>query len=130
MTLEQQNQNTQSAASTERMPVRVRATHAVPTGGNKFILFSLLTIILYSSCMYPAYAGNTPMGEVLCTILDWITGNLGRGLATIAVAILGVGAMLGKSSWGLALTVGIGIVVVFNGGNIVMLMGIPVAACP
>lgn len=71
----------------------------------------------------------TPMGDVLCMILDWIMGNLGKGLATLAVIMLGVGAMLGKTSWGLALTVAVGIAVMFNAPNLIMLLGITVPGC-
>ncbi|MBY0407919.1 MAG: TrbC/VirB2 family protein, partial [Rickettsiales bacterium] len=40
-----------------------------------------------------AYAANsnTPMGNVLCTVLAWFTGNTGKGLATISVTVIGVG---------------------------------------
>ncbi len=54
------------------------------------------------------------MGFVLCYVVGFIYGNLGRGLATLAIIIIGVGATLGKVSWGLAITVGIGIAIVFN----------------
>jgi type IV secretory pathway VirB2 component (pilin) len=60
------------------------------------------------------------MGAVLCDIADWVIyGNLGRGLAVLAVIIIGVGACLGKVSWGLALTIGIGISIVFGAPGIV-----------
>jgi type IV secretory pathway VirB2 component (pilin) len=49
-------------------------------------------------------------------------GNLGRGLATLAVITLGVGALLGKVSWGMAVTVGIGIAVMFNAEAITGMM--------
>jgi type IV secretory pathway VirB2 component (pilin) len=39
---------------------------------------------------------------------------MGRGLATLAICIVGVGALLGKVSWGMAITVAIGISIVFN----------------
>ncbi len=61
-----------------------------------------------------AHAVISPMGGVLCGIIEFIYGNFGRALATLAVISLGVGAMLGKVSWGLALTVAAGISVVFG----------------
>jgi type IV secretory pathway VirB2 component (pilin) len=74
--------------------------------------------------MAQAYAAiATPMGAVLCAVVGFIYGNLGRGLATIAVIIVGAGATLGKVSWGLAVTVAVGISVIFNAGNIVTLIG-------
>ena len=57
------------------------------------------------------YATNndTPIGDIFCVVVNWFTGNTGRGLATIAVTIIGIGALLGKVSWGMALIVGLGI---------------------
>lgn len=62
----------------------------------------------------PAMAQQSPMGNVICFIIGIIYGNLGRGLAVLAVIIVGVGATLGKVSWGLAMTVAIGIGTVFG----------------
>jgi type IV secretion system protein VirB2 len=71
-----------------------------------------------------AYASaDTPMGNVLCTVAGWFTGNSGKGLATIAVTIIGIGALLGKVSWGMAMIVGIGVAIVFGAAGIVNTMG-------
>jgi len=80
----------------------------------------------------PANPSNlTPMGQVLCDIIGWlIYGNLGKGLAILAVGMLGIGALLGKTSWGMALTVCVGIAVMFGAVGIVQAMGIDAAACP
>ncbi len=78
---------------------------------------------------FPALAYGTPMGEVLCYVLYIILGNAGRGLATIGVSVIGVAALLGKASWGLALTVGVGIAVVFGCVNIVWVLGLGTAQC-
>src|ERR1700722_9468194 len=61
-----------------------------------------------------AHAANSPMGSVLCNIIGIIYGNLGRALATLAIIFLGIGALLAKVSWGLALTVCGGIGVIFS----------------
>jgi type IV secretory pathway VirB2 component (pilin) len=62
---------------------------------------------------------NTPMGAVLCSVVAMIYGNLGRGLATLAIIVVGIGATLGKTSWAMATTVGVGIAVIFNAHLIV-----------
>jgi len=67
---------------------------------------------------YAQNAVNSPMGFILCDIVSYVYGNLGRGLATLAIVIIGVGATLGKVSWGLAMTIGIGIAIIFNAGTI------------
>lgn len=77
-----------------------------------------------------AYAQTgSPMGDVLCLIVDWMVGNLGWGLATIGISAVGIGAILGKISWGVAFTVMVGCVVMLNATLIVAQMGIPVVSC-
>jgi type IV secretion system protein VirB2 len=56
----------------------------------------------------------SPMGTVMCGIISIIYGNLGRGLATIGIISIGVMALLGKVSWGLAITVATGIGIIFG----------------
>jgi type IV secretory pathway VirB2 component (pilin) len=79
---------------------------------------ALFVILCAASALLPDFAMattyNSPMGGVICEIVGFfIYGNLGRGLATAAVLIVGVGATLGKVSWGLAITVACGISVIF-----------------
>jgi type IV secretion system protein VirB2 len=86
----------------------------------------LMVMLAVAVVMAPdfAYAGtNTPMGNVLCTVVRWFTGNTGKGLATIAITIIGIGALLGKVSWGMAIIVGIGVAIVFGAASIVDAMG-------
>ena len=64
---------------------------------------SLMVMLSAVIVMMPdfAFAGtDTPMGNVLCTAVTWFTGNTGKGLATIAITVIGIGALLGKVSWG------------------------------
>lgn len=74
------------------------------------------------------YASKTPMGNVLCTTALWFKGNTGKGLATIAVCVIGIGALNGKVSWGMAITVGVGIAIVFGASGLVDKMGANAAA--
>ena len=80
-----------------------------------------------------ALAGSdTPIGEVFCTMTLWLTGNAGKGLATLAVAISGIGALLGKISWGASMLVGANIALVFGASAVVdaLTAGAPVVVCP
>ncbi len=72
-----------------------------------------------------ALAADTPVGNIFCTVVEWFTGNTGKGLATIAITIIGIGALLGKVSWGMALIVGLGVAVVFGAAGIVEAFGVP-----
>ena len=86
---------------------------------------SLMVMLSTVIIMMPdfAFAQNTPMGNVLCTAASWFTGNTGKGLATIAITVIGIGALLGKVSWGMAMIVGIGVAIVFGAAGIINSMG-------
>ena len=88
----------------------------------------LLVMLTVFVAMLPDLAAaadvsDTPMGNVLCTVKNWFTGNTGKGLATIAITVIGIGALLGKVSWGMAIIVGIGVAIVFGAAGIVDAMG-------
>jgi type IV secretory pathway VirB2 component (pilin) len=87
----------------------------------KLALISFLAIAIYTTVITAAYATFvvSPMGTVLCFIVSIIYGNLGRAIATLAIIMIGIGAMLGKASWGMAITVLVGIAIVFNASAIV-----------
>ena len=89
------------------------------------LFYALVLSVLFTS---NAYAG-TAMADVLCLVVGWMQGNLGSGLATIGVSVVGVGAIFGKVSWGLAITVGIGVTLMFKAAAILYGVGINVASC-
>lgn len=87
------------------------------------LMVMLSAVIIMMPDFAHAATTNTPMGNVLCTVVAWFTGNTGKGLATIAVTIIGIGALLGKVSWGMAIIVGIGVAIVFGAAALVNTMG-------
>jgi len=95
--------------------------HTKTSENLSFFISILLLSLLYVS---PAFAGaNTPMGNVLCTVVGWMSGNLGKGLETIMITTLGIGALLGKISWGTAMLEGIGGALIFGAAQLVEAMG-------
>jgi type IV secretion system protein VirB2 len=66
-------------------------------------------------------AGGAPtaIGNTLCKVVGWFSGNTGKGIATLAIIIIGVGALMGKVSWGMAIIVGIGVALIFGAASIV-----------
>lgn len=80
-----------------------------------------------------AFAGGGGSGDtianVLCEVVGWFTGNVGQGIATLAIIIVGVGALMGKVSWGMAIIVGIGVAVVFGATQIVQDLGGTAGSC-
>ena len=65
-----------------------------------------------------SYSGGT-IGDLLCNVVYWFVGQLGQGIATLAVIVLGIGALFGKVSHGMALTTMVGISVIFGAPDIV-----------
>ena len=86
-------------------------------------LFVCLSAVIVMMPDYLFAQSDTPMGSVLCTAVGWFTGNTGKGLATIAITVIGIGALLGKVSWGMAIIVGIGVAIVFGAAGIVNSLG-------
>ena len=81
-----------------------------------FTFLTLLTAGIYFLLCSPAFAltGFTPVGIVLCNIVTMIWSDIGRGIATLAVMIIGIMATLGKATWGQAMLVAVGVSLVFG----------------
>lgn len=75
-------------------------------------LLSLLAVVtyLYSDVVF----AQGIISGVLCSVYGIIYYDVGRGLATLAILALGVGAMFGRVTWGQAVMVVSGIGVVFG----------------
>ena len=87
------------------------------------VMLTALVVMLPDLAAAQIVANDTPMGNVMCTVVGWFTGNTGKGLATIAITVIGIGALLGKVSWGMAIIVGVGVAIVFGAAGIVDAMG-------
>jgi type IV secretory pathway VirB2 component (pilin) len=84
------------------------------------IMLSAIVIMLPDMAFAAAAAGgNTSIGNAMCTVVGWFTGNTGQGLATLAIIVIGVGALMGKVSWGMAIIVGLGISLIFGAAAMV-----------
>jgi type IV secretory pathway VirB2 component (pilin) len=59
------------------------------------------------------------ISAVLCRVIGQLQGGIGRGIATIAIIVLGIGLFLGKLNWPVALATAIGIGVIFGAGTVV-----------
>ena len=85
---------------------------------SKFITkdYMLLALALIASVLLPdmAMAAADPISDALCIVVSTITGGIGGAIATLAVIIIGVGALMGKVSWGMAIIVVLGIAIVFG----------------
>ena len=79
----------------------------------------LLVAVIITAPDFAHASGSTPFSNGLCTVSKWFSGPTGKALATIAITIIGIGALLGKVSWGMALIVGIGVIIIFGAAGIV-----------
>lgn len=92
----------------------------------RFILVSmgvLLVSIEPSSAMAGGGAAATTAGgleKMVTNIVTVLTGAFGKGIATIAIMVLGIMAMFGKLEWATAVKVIIGIAVTFGAASIVV----------
>ena len=66
----------------------------------------------------PEMAFATDLGLILCNAYNTLSGPVLKGVATIAILALGVGALFGKVSWSLATLVGVGIGAIYGAGAI------------
>ena len=82
-----------------------------------------VVIVAVPQLAQASIASASPMSNALCIAATWITGNTGRGIATIGITVIGIGALLGKVSWGMAMIVGVGVAIVFGSSAIVQLLG-------
>lgn len=97
---------------------------------NSTLRAGLWALAVFAAQVLPAGDANAQIGAILCSVYtDIIVAEVGRGVATIAVASLGIGAMLGKISWGMAIMVGVGVGALFGAGAIVEAVLPNVTAC-
>ncbi|MFN7039190.1 MAG: TrbC/VirB2 family protein [Alphaproteobacteria bacterium] len=66
---------------------------------------------------------NDAISQTLCNVILKLTGPIGKGIATIAIIVLGVGLFLGKMSWAVAVATAIGIGLIFGAGSMVEWIG-------
>lgn len=66
--------------------------------------------------------GNT-LGNLLCGVVAWFQGTVGAGIATLGIIVLGLGALMGKTSWGAAIITGLGVGTIFGANQIVAQLG-------
>ena len=91
----------------------------------------LLLVILGAALLAPE-VGNAAEAimTTLCNAVGFIRNGVGAAIATIAIIVIGVGALMGKVSWGMAIIVALGIAIIFGAGEIAGALGAPGAeAC-
>jgi type IV secretory pathway VirB2 component (pilin) len=92
---------------------------------------AMLTSIFVATPEWALATSTDPMGDVFCIAALWITGPAGKAIATICVAITGLGAMLGKITWSLVMVVGVNVATILGAATVVdsLAGGSPTTPC-
>lgn len=99
------------------------------TVANKAWSLSVCALAAYAFMLVPDAAlaglggGPSSIENALCEVISWFIGPVGKAIATLAIIIIGVGALMGKVSWGMAIIVGLGVAVIFGAPEIAGLLG-------
>jgi type IV secretory pathway VirB2 component (pilin) len=72
---------------------------------------------------------NSPMGDAMCGLADFMDGNAGQAVATVGVIALAFLATLGKISWGVCLMCGAGIGAIFSALPLIAGLGVGARGC-
>ena len=87
-------------------------------------IFLMFAVIVGASIVPDAaFAAGNAIEKALCNVVLLMTSTTGKAIATIAVIVVGLGALMGKISWGMALIVALGIALVFGAASIVDAVG-------
>jgi type IV secretory pathway VirB2 component (pilin) len=92
-----------------------------------YLILFLAVIILFR--LNGALAATTPIGEagdsvgdmgvVLCNVLKFVTGTVGKTIASFIIIGVGIGFFTAKVSWGVLIGVTLGIAAMFGAPAIV-----------
>lgn len=95
----------------------------------KVCLMFVLAMVVMSIPESALAGGPDNIGNMICEVAKWFTGKIGQGIATVAIIVIGLGALMGKVSWGMAILVAIGIGIIFGAGAIVNALGHGASGC-
>lgn len=103
------------------------AKAAIDMGWHLLVLFAV--VVGVSLLPETSSAATNVIEQVFCNLVLIMNGTTGKAIATIAIIAVGVGALLGKISWGMALIVAIGVALVFGAASIVTALGGAAGGC-
>ncbi len=85
----------------------------------KFCAFLCMSLVLSIGLVQPAFAQTANLEGVLQNIVNMLTGNVARLLATLAVIIVGIAWMFGHLDLRKAAYVVLGVAIVFGASEVV-----------
>lgn len=94
------------------------------------VLLLTAAVVMMPDLAFATQTGkDTTLAKVMCNVVSWFTGPIGKGIATLAIIVIGVGALMGKVSWGMAIIVGLGVAVIFGAPTILDALGASDSEC-
>ena len=97
----------------------IAATMVEQNNNQRLVIMAMFAVSVYLLFFTPAYAGSAIYG-VLCNVILTIIVDVGRGIATLAVIVLGISALLGRATWAQGLTILTGIAIIFGAPGIAL----------
>ncbi len=89
----------------------------------KITKYTLIVYIIYHlffvSKIFATQTEKDVIGDTLCNVVNLVSGQIARGIATLAIFAVGIGLFLGKINWGLAATTAAAVAVIFGAGDLV-----------
>ena len=93
---------------------------------DKMMSLAMALFVAYAVMLLPMDAlasGPSALQDTLCAVVGWFQGPIGAGIATLAIIVVGIGALMGKVSWGMAIIVGLGVGIIFGADSIIQALG-------
>ena len=95
----------------------IQTPHLTTSRYAQMCLVLAITFVVVS--IPDAVFAQNSIGDTLCKVVNFFTGKIGKAIATLAIIVVGVGALMGKVSWGMAIIVALGVAIVFGAATIV-----------
>lgn len=77
-----------------------------------------ITLLAAALILLPAAGAHASISSILCGVWGMIKNDIARGIGTLAIAGLAVGAIFGKVSWGMAVMVSVGLIITVSAATI------------
>lgn len=97
----------------------IAATMVEQKDNRRFIVMAILAVAVYFLYFSPVYSASA-IFSVLCSVILMVVIDVGRGIATLAVIVLGISALLGRATWAQGLTILTGIAIIFGGPGLAL----------
>jgi len=86
---------------------------------NLNLAYSLLLILAAVAMPDMVYAASV-LGNDMCNFINQtLLGSTGAAIATMGIMVIGIGALLGRVSWGMAVMIAAGIAAIFGAPTII-----------